>query len=391
MLEFDPYAEDYFDDPFAVYRRLRDEAPDYYHPELDCFFLSRFEDIWRAVSSGHFSHRLGTTSGDLLIGKLPHRALSSMVPPQHTALRKLLYPHFSPSSTRALEPFVRELVRGFLREGLERGEMDANTELARRVSSRVAFRIIGLPQEDAERAASLVASGFDRAAGVKGATDAAMRAQASLHGYLGEAVAERRRRPGPGDLLDRLLACEIDGRPLPDEQIVSNLNLLVVGGTETLPKVFAGGACQLWRHPDQRAELVADPGLVPDAFWEILRYEMPTLMLGASAEVDTEICGGTPVRAGQKVMHLWVSANRDEREFPDPDRFDIHRRAPRILTFNHARHRCLGANVAQLEGRVLFEELLAAAPDYAIDEDRIVPIRSEFFRGYDALPIVFAG
>ena len=390
MLEFDPYAEEYFDDPFAVYRRLRDEAPDYYHRELDCFFLSRFEDIWQAVSSGHFSHRQGTNSGDLLIGKPPKLALSSMVPPRHTALRKLLYPHFSPSSTRALEPFVRGLAREFVREGLEQGEIDANTGLARRISSRVAFRIIGLPLEDADRAAALVASGFDRSAGVKGATNTAMQAQASLQDYLGDAVAERRRRPGPGDLLDRLIAFEIDGRPLPDAQLVSNLNLLVVGGTETLPKVFAGGAYQLWLHPDQRAELVADPGLVPDAFWEILRYEMPTLMLGASAEVDTEICGGTPVKAGQKVMHLWVSANRDEREFPEPDRFDIQRRAPRILTFNHARHRCLGAQVAQLEGRVLFEELLAAAPDYAVAEDRIVPIRSEFFRGYDALPIVFA-
>ena len=390
MLEFDPYAEDYFDDPFAVYKRLRNEARDYYHEGLDCFFLSRFEDIWQAVSSGHFSHRLGTNSGDLLINKRPSRALSSMVPPDHTALRKMLYPYFSPSSTRRLEPFVRELAQKFLREGLERGEIDANTGLARRISSRVAFRIIGLPLEDAEMAAALVAGGFARAAGVKGATDTALSAQASLHGYLGEAVAERRRRPGPGDLLDHLLAFEIDGKPLPHAQVVSNLNLLVVGGTETLPKVFAGGAYQLWRHPDQRGELAANPGLIPDAFWEMLRYEMPTLMLGATAEVETEICGGTPVKAGQRVMHLWVSANRDEREFPDPDRFDIHRRAPRILTFNHARHRCLGANVAKLEGRVLVEELLATAPQYEIAEDRIVPIRSEFFRGYDALPMLFA-
>ena len=164
---------------------------------------------------------------------------------------------------------------------------------------------------------------------------------------------------------------------------------MVVGGTETLPKVFAGGLFQLAKHPDQRKELAGDLSLAADAFWEMLRFEMPTLMLGACAEQETEIGGGTRISKDQKVMHLWVSANRDEREFGEPDRFDIHRRAPRILTFNHARHRCLGAHIAQMEGRVLLEELLVRAPEYAVDEANAVRIRSEFFRGFDRLPLVF--
>jgi cytochrome P450 len=164
---------------------------------------------------------------------------------------------------------------------------------------------------------------------------------------------------------------------------------MVIGGTETLPKVFAGGVYQLYKHPDQRAELASDLGLARDAFWEMLRVEMPTLMLGACAEQETEIGGGTKISRGQKIMHLWVSANRDEREFDEPDRFDIHRKAPRILTFNHARHRCLGAHIAQMEGRVLLEELLVRAPEYEIDEGAAVRIRSEFFRGFEQLPIVF--
>lgn len=116
---------------------------------------------------------------------------------------------------------------------------------------------------------------------------------------------------------------------------------------------------------------------------------MPTLMLGACAEEETEIGGGTKIAVGQKIMHLWVSANRDEREFDDPDRFDIHRKAPRILTFNNGRHRCLGAHIAQMEGRVLLEELLTRAPEFDVDEAGAVRIRSEFFRGFDRLPIVF--
>ena len=389
MVEFDPFAESYFDDPFPVYQQLRDEARAYYHEELDCYFLSRFEDIWEAVSSGHFSHRKGTNTQDLLANKPPNLALSSMTPPHHTALRRVLWPFFSPSRTRALEPLVREQAARFIEEGIEHGSIDANGGLARKISVRVAFEIIGLPETDADRAAELVGLAFDRSPDVKGPNERALAAQAELHAYLKGQIEERQARPGPGDLLDQLIAYDYEGERLPFAQLLSNVYLLVVGGTETLPKVFAGGVYQLWKHPDQRRELAEDLRLAEDAFWEMLRYEMPTLMLGACAEQDTEIGGGTRIPAGQKIMHLWVSANRDEREFEEPDRFDIHRKAPRILTFNHARHRCLGAHVAQMEGRVLLEELLTRKPDYEIDEPGVVRIRSEFFRGFDRLPMVF--
>ena len=389
MVQFDPFAESYFDDPFPIYKQLRDEARAYYHEELDCYFLSRFDDIWDAVGSGHFSHRKGTNTQDLLAGKPPNLALSSMTPPHHTALRRVLWPFFSPSRARALESMVREHAARFVEEGIERGSIDANGELGRRISVRVAFAIIGLPEADADRAAELVGLAFDRSPEIKGPNERALAAQAELHTYLEGQIEARQASPGDGTLLDALIDYEFEGEKLPFAQLLSNLYLMVIGGTETLPKVFAGGVHQLAKHPDQRKELAADLSLAQDAFWEMLRFEMPTLMLGACAEQDTEIGGGTPIEAGQKIMHLWVSANRDEREFDDPDRFDIHRQAPRILTFNHGRHRCLGAHVAQMEGRVLLEELLTRAPDYEVDESRAVRIRSEFFRGFDRLPLVF--
>jgi cytochrome P450 len=388
MIDFDPFSEAYFDDPLSVYRSLREEAPAYYHEGLDCYFLSRFEDIWAAVGSGDFSHRMGTNSQDLLVGKMPDRALSSMVPPGHTALRKALFRHFSPAATQRLEPYVREVVSGLLEQARASGEVDANVGLGRRLSARVAFRLIGLPEQDADEAAAQVGTAFDRSAGVKGPTETALEAQRSLHAYLQEALEERMGGADGEALIDTLIAFELEGKKLPPQEILANLYLMVVGGTETLPKVFAGGVYQLWRHPDQRAELAKNPSLIPDAFWEILRYEMPTLMLGAVAEVPTTIGDGVAIEPGQKVMHLWVSANRDDREFEEPDRFDIHRCAPRILTFNHGRHRCLGAHIAQMEGRILLEGLLAAAPRYEIDEARGVRIRSEFFRGFDTLPIL---
>jgi len=387
VIDFDPFSEAYFDDPFAVYRRLRDEAPALYLERYDCFFLSRFQDVWDAVSDPRFSHRLGTNSQDLLVGVRPHRALSSLVPPEHTALRRRLVPAFTPRAAQALEPRARAFVRELLDAGNPERDLDVVRDLARRLSARVAFLLLGLPERDADAQAAQVEVAFDRARGVAGPTATALAAQQRLRAYLAAQVEARRRRPGPGDLLDRLLGFEWEGRRQGDEELVANLYLLVIGGTETLPKVFAGAVHQLWLHPEQRARVAARPELADDAFREALRTEMPTLMLGAIAEQEVEIRGGTKLRPGQKVMHLWVSANHDEREFPDPMRFDVERRAPRILSFNHARHRCLGAHVAVMEGRVLLQELLARAPRYEAFPGRAERLRSEFFRGFASLPV----
>ena len=387
MIEFDPFSESYFDDPFSIYKQMRDEAPDLYLEEYDCFFLSRFEDIWQAVSDHRFSHRRGTNSQDLLVGKLPQRALSNLVPPEHTALRKVLAPYFTLNASKNMESQIRDFVRELLEELSARDEFDVIADLASRVAARVLFTLVGLPLEDADQVIADVADVFDRAPGIDGPTETALAASERINDYLSSAIQERTAKPGEGDLLAELVRFEWDGRKYGPDELIANLYLFVVGGTETLPKVLSGTLNQLTLHPDQRAQVVADPSLAKHAFWEGLRYEMPTLMLGASAEEDTRICGGTKVRKGQKLMHLWASANRDEREFADPDRFDIHRRAPRLLSFNHGRHRCLGANFALLEGRVMLEELLAIAPEYEIVEDRAVRLRSEFFRGFKTLPI----
>ena len=390
MVEFDPYSEALYADPFPTYKRLRDEARDLYLEQYDCFFLSRFEDVHNACRNRDFNHARGTTPMTLLQGQpVPGRALSSMVPPEHTALRAQLNPDFYPAAVRALEDECRAVVRGYLDELVPNGTFDVNGDFAQRLAVYMTLRIIGLPVEDADWVAGEVKLAFDRAPGVRGPTEAADRANRNLQDYARRAIEERRRNPQGSGVLEKLMSFEFEGRKLPDEELIANIFLFIIGGSETVPKTFAGAVWQLARHPDQRAKVAADPALAQDAFWEAVRTDMPTLMLGATAQVDTEICDGTKVRAGQKVMHLWASANRDEREFLDPDRFDIHRRAPRIVSFNPGRHICLGIHVAQLEGRVMLQELLARIPDYEVDEDRAVRLRSEMFRGFQRLPIVF--
>jgi cytochrome P450 len=267
--------------------------------------------------------------------------------------------------------------------------MDVISDLGIRISSRVACMLIGLPLADAGYLSSVVRRYFMRLPDVQGMPADAIAAAEELDGYLLDAVRERRRQGGGGDdAMGAYFAFEPQGRPLSDEQLAAHLNIMVVGGTETLPKVFAGGVIQLHRHPDQRAAMAADPSIINSAFTEIARYEMPTQFLTRHVAREHEL-HGQKLRTGQGVLFLYRSANRDAAEFSDPDRFDIHRRAPRILSFGHGTHICLGQHVARLEARVMYEELLRAVPEYDLDESEVIPARSEFVDGYLSVPIHF--
>jgi cytochrome P450 len=164
--------------------------------------------------------------------------------------------------------------------------------------------------------------------------------------------------------------------------------MLIIGGAETFPKVFSNGVYRLHQHPDQRAELAAHPRDIPDAFIEILRYDMPTQFLGRMLKQDHEL-HGEKLLEGQPVLFLYPSANRDEREFPDPDRFDVKRRPPRILSFGHGIHSCIGLHFAKLEGRLCFETILRHLPGYEVVEDRLERLRTEFVQGFAAMPVRF--
>jgi cytochrome P450 len=388
-MQFDPYADAVMTDPFPIYKQLRDEARDLYVEDYDCFFLSRFEDVHDACRNKAFSHRRGTTPMELLQGHpVIGRSLARLIPPEHTHLRAALNPAFLPNAAKAMEGRVRDMVGRLLEEPMQTGALDAK-DLAQRVAALVTFQIIGLPEQDALWASDQVVISARRDPAIKGVTPEGAQAQAALRDYLLKMADERRRRPQGRGLIETILNFEFEGRRMPDEEVLDNLYLMVVGGTETVPRTFAGLVYQLWLNPDQRAAVIADPSLAQDAFWEAVRFDMPTLMLGAWAEEDTVICGGTKVRRYQKIMNLWASANRDEREFPDPDRFDIHRKAPRIVSFNPGRHICLGIHVAQMEGRIMLQELLARLPDYSVDEAGAVREKSEFFRGFQRLPLRF--
>ena len=399
MFDYDPLSPEVLADPFPFYRRLRDEAPAYYSEKYDTWFLSRFEDIWAAERDAHFftieagqmpTQVLGVEDMEaVLAGREFGDSPATLDPPAHTALRGLVAPSFRPSAAQALKARTRELVRGFIDEFAERGEADAVLDLAMRTSVRVACTIIGLPLSMSEWFVERINSMFTRDETGWQRREDSLEGIGELFEYLANFVAERRRSGGEhDDVTHLLLQGEVDGRKLTDLDCQATLSLMLVGGTETLPKAFSGAVWRLAENPDQRAACAADLSLVPGAFQEALRTEMPTQMLGRRVAETWEI-HGEKLEPGQGVLYLWASANRDDREFPDPDRFDIRRNAPRILTFGAGPHMCLGAHMARMEGEVMLEELLARIPEYEVDLENAVQLRSEVFRGYVSLPIRF--
>jgi len=390
MLDYDPFSAQMIQgDPHPIYRRLRDEAPVHRIERYGCFALSRFEDVWEACTHPAYSSARGTTAAHLLTRVQPVTPmLNTMDPPDHTRLRAKLRAFFLPGRMRALEPEMRRFVVDTLDRLTERGEFDVVGGFAQPLATFVASRVSGFPLEDGELLRTLVDRFLAREEGTDAMTADGVRAMEEMADYFTRLSAARRRTPSERpDALDTLQAFETDGRLLGDEEIASHLSLLLIGGTDTLPKVFANAILRLHDHPDQRARVAADPALVTEAFNEALRIDMPTQYMCRTLLEDVEV-RGVVMPADSVVLFLYASANRDEREFPEPDEFRFARRPPRFLGFSHGTHACIGLHVARAEARIGLEEILARDPEYRVFPERAEPYRTEFVKGFAKLPVL---
>jgi hypothetical protein len=391
MVHYNPFDEEVQrGDTYKVYRQLRDEAPCYYIEPYDAWALSRFADIWAASEDNeHYTAAKGTTSSHVLTKVQPVTPMLNMMdPPDHTVLRKALRAFFMPARARKLEPWIRELAAGCLDAKRDAGELDVVDDFAAQVATKVACEVNGFPAEDGDMLTELVRRFFKREPGVQGMTQDGLAAMNELFAYFVALTQKRRKAGGETDVVKLLTEIELGGKRLDDMTIASHLSMLIIGGAETFPKVFANLVRRLGEYTDQRAECTADPGLIPDAFIEGLRYDMPTQFLCRVVTRAHEI-HGQKLRPGQPILFLYPSANRDPREFRDPDTFDIRRRPERILSFGHGTHSCIGLHVAKIEGKVCLEELLARIPDYEVDIDRADRLVTDFVQGYAHLPITF--
>jgi cytochrome P450 len=388
---FDPNDPETLREPHRAYARLREQAPAYYIESWNSWAFSRFEDIWAySNDTEHLTALEGTTAPYLVTGALePGRNLNHMDPPEQGALRRELMSFFLPAAMRDLESRVRAIVVECLEPLVARGGADAYAEIGQVIATRVASGVIGFAESDRDVILALLQRFFASVGAAAGTEQSGADAMIEMRRYLAQVSAERRSHAGPPEnLIDTLLRSPTVGSSASDDELGEHLVPLLVGATETFPKLTAAAIYRLWQHPDQRKAVVQDPRLRLRAIRECLRFDMPTQMSMRRVTKKFRVHGKT-LRPGQSVTFLWASGNRDEREFSDPNRFDIHRAAPRTLSFGNGVHRCVGANLAELQGRVLFDELLRRAPEYEVDESGIEIPLNAFFHAYARMPVRF--
>ncbi len=281
-LHYDPYSEEALRDPYTIYKRLRAEKPAYYIEKYDAWALSRFEDVWNASldTKSYSVAAAGASTGHLLTRQLPvNPSLMHTDPPDHTRLRSQIKAPFTRQKVAALEPTYRRIVRDQLARIAEHGEGDALADLSQPVATRVTCVVLDLPESDALHLEELVARIFAREPGTVGLPESSVAAFGELDAYFFEMITERRRKPvDVDDMLNLHLRVELSDRRPSDEEIAAYMTTLLIGGVETFPKVFAGGVVRLDALRDQRALLLDDPSLVPNAIDEMGRYEIPLQM-----------------------------------------------------------------------------------------------------------------
>jgi cytochrome P450 len=386
---YDPYAYEIHEDPYPTYRRLRDEAPLYRNDERDFWALSRHADVMAAFrDSERFSNAQGVSIDPAASGPHAHRTMSflAMDPPQHGRMRGLVSRGFTPRRVAQMEDRIRQLTIEHLEPALEGGSFDFVADLAGKVPMDVISEMLGVPVADRAELRRLSDLLIHREEGVTDVPPAGVAAALDLVVYYAELIAERRANPGD-DLVSALCAAEVEGDRLTDDEITGFLFLMVVAGNETTTKLLAHAWYWGWRNPDEVAKPFADPGRIPDWAEETLRYDTSSQMLARVTTCDVELHGGT-IPAGDRVLLLAGSANRDERAFPDPDRFDLDRdrEAAGIASFGVGRHFCMGASLARLEARVVLEELVDRVAAYDIDEAGARRVHSVNVRGFATLP-----
>jgi cytochrome P450 len=389
MLHYDPTDWETQVNPYPTYARLREEAPVYHNAELGFWALSRFEDVWDAhLDWETFSSAQGPTLEKVETPPIP--IMISMDPPQHTRVRQLISKVFTPRRVSELEPIVRQITRDRL-AGLEPGDqIDLFERLASSMPMDVISTMLGVPAEDRDLVRHKTNTAMHREGGLE-VPPASLQAMSEIHAYYRKFIQECQKNPGD-DLMGALISAELrrdDGTltKLSFDELLGFCMLLGNAGHETTSRLICNSAVTLARNPDQRAQLVnASIELMENAVEEMLRIDPPSQVQGRwTARPWTR--HGVTIPEDVRVLLLTGSAHRDERQFPDPDRFDIHRKLDRTVHFGQGHHLCLGKSLARQECRVAFEEILARFPNYQVDEANLEWSHNNNVRGYSKVPV----
>ena len=391
---FSPYDYQIHEDPYPVYARLRDEAPLYRNEELDFWAVSRHEDVAAAFrDTTHFSNANGVSLDPSAWGPRAKRTMSflAMDPPRHTRMRALVSRGFTPRRVLDLEPRIRELARTHLDACLRAGTFDFVTDFAGLLPMDVVSELVGVPQADRPTLRAHADTLLHREDGLVEVPRPAVEAALYLVGYFADMIADRRAQADHGqdqrDLAAALLAAEIDGDQLTDEEIIGFLFLMIVAGNETTTKLLANAVYWAWRNPRELAKPMNHPAFIPRWVEETLRFDSTSQQVARTVTTDFTAHGQT-VPAGHRLLLLIGSANRDPAAFGEPDRYDLDRDTSALISFGAGWHYCLGANLARLEARVALTEFASRVAGYEIDELRAERVHSANVRGFTTLPML---
>jgi cytochrome P450 len=388
---FDPYDIEIDAAPYPVYRRLRDESPLYHNDKFDFFALSRFKDVEQASRDWQtYSSARGTVL-ELIKSGVPMAPGMFIFedPPLHDLHRSIIARVFTPRRVSDLEPQMREYCKQALDPLMGSGGFDFVKDIGAHMPMRVIGMLLGIPEDDQVA----IRQSFDDSFGVgeHGAAELDVHETMSLGDRFAAYVDWRVDHPSD-DLMTELLHAEFDDehgvrRTLTRDEVLCFVGLLAAGGNETTTRLIGWMGKVLAEHPDQRRELATDRSLIPNAIEELLRFEAPSPTQARYVTRDVEHHGQL-VPAGSTMLLLTAAANRDEREFDDPDRFDIHRNIRRHMSFGYGVHFCIGNALARLEAKVALDEVLDRWTDWDVDWAHAKQAHTSTVRGWEELPVV---
>ncbi len=388
MVEYNPYAYELHEDPYPIYERMRRESPVLWNEELGFWALARHRDVLAGFKDTEgLSSSYGVSLEPSASHPEAHQMMSflAMDPPRHDHMRALVSRGFTPRRIADLEVSIREQTVAYIEGFIASGRCDFIADLAGRIPMDVISEMLGVAEADRDSLRSWADTVVHREEGMFDVPSAGTEAAAKLVEYFNDLIADHHCNPGE-DLISSLLAAELDGQRLSDDEVLSFTFLMIIAGNETTTKLLGNAAYWIWRNPQEREKVIRNPDLVPNWVEETLRYDPSTQALARIATTDIEF-GDVRVGEGDRVYLLIGSGNRDEEIFERADSYAIERDTSRSLHFGQGTHFCLGAALARLEGKVVLEEVVRRMPNFEIDADAAERVHSINVRGFAKLPM----
>ncbi len=383
--------------PYPLYHRLRREDPVHWDPYLHAWVVTRYADVLNVFQ--HFSAQRTPTPEQLTalglaslapLAQVMVRQMLFLDPPAHARVRALASQAFTPRRVERLRSHIQDITHSLLAAVQDKGQMEVIADLARPLPAIVTAELLGVPTSD-WRQLTAWSTDFAQVLGNfqhnPERAPQVLRSLGEMTAYFQAAVGEQRRQPREG-LIGALLAAEVDGDRLSEEEVVANTIVTMVGGQETTTNLIGNGILTLLRHPEELERLRGDLSLLPSAVEELLRYESPSQHTARLAPEDV-VLGGKLIRKRQAVIAVMGAANRDPERFAEPDRLDLGRQENRHVAFAWAAHFCFGAPLARIEGQVALEAVLRHMPGLRLAEGPLQWRENLGLRGLTALPVKF--